>query len=81
MLQSYAAFVATAFFPELKPAAEFYGNLTKELQEKHPGYRMIFLRQTRPRRKKDGSISRNVTWTEVPNDLLRELAITAPTSL
>jgi hypothetical protein len=43
MLHSYAAFVAKTFFPELQPASEFYSNLTKEVRERDPTARMIFI--------------------------------------
>jgi hypothetical protein len=43
MLQSYAKFVVETFFPVLIPAAEFYGNLCKEVQHVRPGFRMVFI--------------------------------------
>ena len=41
MILNYGRFVANMFFPELAPAAEFYGNLSKEAQRVLPGCRRV----------------------------------------
>jgi len=78
MLQSYAGFVVRTFFPELIPAAEFYGILTTEIQTAHPGHRMVFS-EREPEVHEDGGKSHiNLNLIYVPNDLFGELGISTP---
>ena len=76
MLQSYAAFVAKTFFPELQPASEFYAALTKEVRQGDTIARMIFFCD-KPDVQKGaaGELSVNMNFLFVPNDLFAELGI------
>lgn len=76
MIQSYAAFVAKTFFPELYPAAEFYALLTKEIHERDPNARMVFFSE-KPEitQEDDGKSSVNISFICPPNDLFAELGI------
>ena len=78
MLQSYAGFVVTTFFPELIPAAEFYGLLTAEVQTAHPGHRMVFSVRDPDIREDGGTTHINLNFTYVANDLFAELGISTP---
>lgn len=71
MLQSYAKFVVETFFPELIPAAEFYGNLCKEVQHVRPGFRMVFVDDI-----DESNLPQfEITAEQVPNDLFQKLGI------
>jgi hypothetical protein len=76
MLNRYAAFVATSFLPELQLASEFYGNLTKEVQKRHPTARMIFYSE-KPQvtRGEGGKIFKTTKEILVPNNVFEELGI------
>ena len=80
MLQSYASFVAKTFFPELRPASEFYARLTKEVQDRHPGARMIFFSKKPEPTPVDGGLSLNMNLILVPNDVFAELGIKIATA-
>jgi hypothetical protein len=73
--QSYGSFIVAMFFPELKAAAKFYENLTKEVHHKHPNYRMVFFERRRIRKDAFGNKRWQVQFTEVPNDLFKELGL------
>jgi len=76
MLQSYATFVARTFFPELYPADEFYADLTKEIQERHPAARMIFFSKKpefAPEAGRKASLNMNIIMA--PNDVFAELGV------
>ncbi len=76
MFQSYAKFVAKTFFPELQPADEFYGRLTKEVQERHPTARMIFFsKKPKFRTQPNAKSSIKFTAIAVPNNVYREIGI------
>jgi hypothetical protein len=76
MIQSYGNFVAKTFFPELKPAADFYGELTKEVQERDPKARMVFF-EKRPEfsAADEGRLSGRFQMSMVANDVFAELGI------
>jgi len=76
MLQSYASFVVKVFFPELKPAAEFYSTLTEETKRADSKATMVFYKGTPAWKPAEGgaeSITLNLVFP--PNDLYRELGI------
>lgn len=75
MLQSYAPFVAKAFFPELMPASKFYGALTAEVKKRDPDARMVFHHGDPAAATKDGKLTLNLSLTMVPNDVFGELGI------
>jgi hypothetical protein len=76
MLHSYAAFVAMTFFPELQPASEFYGNLTKEVRGRDPTARMIFYSE-KPQviTGEGGKVTETTKEILVPNNVLEEVGI------
>jgi hypothetical protein len=78
MLQSYAKFVAQTFFPEITPAASFYQQLVEEVQQKKPGYRIVFLRGEPKARKKHNKTTIKMELEQVPNDVFQELGISIP---
>jgi hypothetical protein len=80
MVQSYGAFVANTFFPELSPAAEFYGHLTKEIQKENPSFKMVFLERDPEVREEGGKTHMTLNMIQVPNDVFGELGISAPKS-
>lgn len=73
--KSYGSFVAATFFPELAPAAKFYGDLTSEVRDKHPNHRMVFFKRRRARKDRSGNKTWKIEFTEVPNDLFGELGL------
>ena len=77
MIHNYAGFVANMFFPELKPASEFYARLTKEVKERDPNALMIFFPE-KPISTHDRSGTVAINWDViyVANDLFAELGIT-----
>jgi hypothetical protein len=76
MLQNYASFVANTFFPELKPASKFYGDLTKEVRQKNPTALMIFFaEEPQVTTDKTGKVSVNMRAIAVPNDVFNDLGI------
>lgn len=78
MLQSYAGFVVRTFFPELIPAADFYGGLTREVQQSNPSFRMVFT-EREPEIRKEGRESQiTLNLIYVPNDLFPEMGISTP---
>lgn len=78
MLMSYGAFIARVLFPLLAPAAEFYGNLTKEVQQKIPGARMVFSPTDIEVKKATDKTHYKFDMVQVPNDLFAELGISSP---
>lgn len=76
MLQSYGAFVASTFFPELKPANEFYSLLTREVKSTDPAAIMIFFSSLPQSISKDGGTQTiTMNLVEVPNDVFGQLGI------
>jgi|ERR1035437_583360 hypothetical protein len=75
MMHHYAGFVAKTFFPELFPAAEFYGRLTEEVRKSDPGFTMFF----HPGEldiKTEGDVHNwNLHLSLVPNDVFAELGL------
>jgi hypothetical protein len=78
MQKSYGAFVAKTLFPLLAPSAEFYGGLTKEVQERIPGARMVFSPSDIDVKKAIDKTHYNFDMLQVPNDLFEELGISMP---
>ena len=79
MLQSYASFVAQAFYPLLKDASEFFGHLAQEACEGFEGCRMIFAEEVRETTcAKSGAYSSRINTLAVPNRVYRELGINHP---
>lgn len=75
MSQSYAGFVVRTFFPELIPAAEFYGQLTSEVQQTNREFRMVFSEGEPEIRQEAGKTNINLNLVYVPNALFAELGI------
>jgi hypothetical protein len=78
MLQNYAGFVVRTFFPELIPAAEFYSQLTREVQQSNPEFRMAFT-EREPEIRQEGVMTQiKYDLIHVPNDLFPEMGILTP---
>jgi hypothetical protein len=76
MLQSYAGFVVRTFFPELIPAAEFYGQLTHEVQQADRAFKMVFADSAPKIQQETGGTTKiELDWIAVPNALFAELGI------
>lgn len=76
MLQSYGAFVASMFFPELQPANEFYTRLTSEVKSSDPDAIMMLFSSQPPSIKKDGGVQTiTMNLVEVPNNVFQDLGI------
>jgi hypothetical protein len=76
MLQSYAGFVARTFFPELIPAAEFYGQLTGEVQQTNREFKMVFSEgEPEIQQEEGGKANITLKLVDVPNALFAELGI------
>jgi hypothetical protein len=75
MLQHYAGFVAKTFFPELFPAAEFYGRLTEEVRRVDPDFRMFFHEKDLDLKTEGDKQTLNLQLTLVPNDVFAELGV------
>lgn len=75
MLQHFGGFVAKTFFPELKPASDFYAALTTEAKAKDVFARMMFMEEP-PKVFRDGAkISTTLNLICVPNSVFEELGI------
>ncbi len=78
MRQSYGAFVASTFFPELKPADEFYAKLNKEVRSIDPAASMLFFSSLPQTIAKDGGTQTiTMNLVEVPNDVFGQLGVKA----
>jgi hypothetical protein len=75
MLQSYAGFVVRTFFPELIPAAEFYGQLTGEAQRTNREFKVVFFEGEPEIRQQAGTTNITLNLVNVPNALFAELGI------
>jgi hypothetical protein len=75
MMGSFASYVCATFFPELQPASEFYGRLTKEVKIKHPTAKMVLYQGEPKRVEKDGKINFSLNLVMCPNDLYGEIGI------
>lgn len=79
MLQSYGSYVATTFYPELVPAAKFYGSLTMEAKKRDPESTMVFIVEDPiVIHGGGGKISANIKLSLPPNSLFDELGILMP---
>jgi hypothetical protein len=74
-LQHYAGYVVKTFFPELFPAAEFYGHLTEEVRRVDPDSRMFFHKKDLDLKIEGDKQLLNLQLTLVPNDLFTEFGI------
>jgi hypothetical protein len=75
MLNDYAAFVARTFFPDALPAAQFYGNLTKEVKNVNQSFTMGFIQEMKNPTLEGDSLKLELHFEGVPNDVLLELGI------
>jgi hypothetical protein len=75
MLQHYAGYVTKTFFPELFPAAEFYGRLTEEVRQTDPDFRMFFHPKELDMKTEGDKQTLNLHLKLVPNDVFAELGI------
>lgn len=75
MLQHYAGYVAKTFFPELFPAAEFYGCLTEEVRRVDPDLRMFFHKKDLDLKTEGDKQTLNLQLTFAPNDVFAELGV------
>ncbi len=75
MMHHYAGYVAKTFFPELFPAAEFYGRLTEEVRKPDAGFRMFF-HPGELDMKTEGDVHKwELHLSLVPNDVFTELGL------
>jgi hypothetical protein len=75
MMHHYAGFIAKTFFPELFPAAEFYGRLTEEVRKNDPGFRMYFHRGELSLKTEGDTQTTNLNLSLVANDVFAELGL------
>ncbi|HTB82034.1 MAG TPA: hypothetical protein VK742_00135 [Candidatus Sulfotelmatobacter sp.] len=76
MLQSYGAFVAELFFPDLLPIAQFYMGLTREVKKHGDEFIMCFANDPDVKTTSDKQ-TLNLKLHFAPNDLIAELGIIA----
>jgi hypothetical protein len=75
MLNDYASFVAKTFFPDVLPAAQFYGNLTKEVKTLNQSFTMAFVHGMQDPTLEGDVLKLDLHFEGVPNDVLLELGI------
>jgi len=75
MLQQYAPYVAKTLYPDLFPAAEFYGRLTEEVRRIDPGFRMFFHPKEIDAKTEGDKQSVTLNLIAIPNDVFAELGI------
>jgi len=75
MMQQYGPYVAKTLFPDLCPAAAFYGRLTEEAHRIDPGFRMLFHRKEMDSKTVGDKQTLNLHPIIVPNDVFAELGI------
>jgi hypothetical protein len=82
MLQSYAPYLAKAFYPELNEAAKFFSALAAEAKVYAQKARMVLLKgMVRRKTHKDGRVQVNFNAIDLPNDLFAELGFIVPSSV
>ena len=75
MMHHYGGYIAKTFFPELFPAAEFYGRLTEEVRKPDPGFRMFFHPGELDIKTEGDTHKWNLHLSAVPNDVFAELGL------
>jgi len=74
--EHYGKFVANQFFPDLIEADKFYGALLQEVRAKDPDATMVFFKKAFEKTQEDSAtISYHMEYSEVPNDVFREVGI------
>lgn len=74
MFRSYAGFVVKVFYPELIPAAKFFGELTAEVKRQDKRRKMVFVHELRESKLNDKTTV-NFSLKMVPNDVFEYLGI------
>lgn len=75
MQSQFASFVAKTFYPELKPASDFYAALTKEAKIKDASARMMFMEDISTPTQNGGKTSIKPVLIQAPNSVFEELGI------
>jgi len=78
MTEQYGRFVAKLFYPELVQIANFYSDLTREVQQINLGFRMVFIENDPKINTEGDKQTMNLELSFVPNDLFAELGIMIP---
>jgi hypothetical protein len=75
MRQNFGTYVAKTFFSHLFPIAQFYSNLTNEVRQIEPTFRMCFMDAEPEVKFKQGKQELSLPLKLVANDLFAELGI------
>jgi hypothetical protein len=73
MMNTYVRYVIGTLFPELLPAAQFYGTLTEEVKKVNPAYRMVFHLGDPKVVHEEHLLTANLQLEFPPNDVLKDI--------